>query len=104
MLPELQRCQEAEDYFEALRVPFDPAALATRRVVVMRRFGELLVDLLDRHPGAVESLLRTLARAALQEAYASVRDAARARVESVRSCGGCALAGGCGTQGPGTPG
>ncbi len=92
MLPELQGCEEAEDFFEALSVPFDPKALDGRRVVVLRRFGELLVDAIDRHPGAGNDDLRAIARAALQEALAAARGGADARPPPGRSCAACATA------------
>ena len=98
MLPELQQCEEAEDFFEALHVQFDPKALDARRVMVMRRFGELLVSVVDRYPGAEDEVLRHMARAALQEAYAAPLQAERKG--GAGGCGACALMDACGTPGP----
>ena len=68
------------------------------RVPILRRFGELLVDIVDRHPGADDATLRSLARAALQEAYHAERLGRPAAVKAgAASCGGCALAAACAT-------
>lgn len=96
MIPELQGCDEAEDFFRALGVWFDAAVLAAHRLPILRRFGEMLVELVDRHPGADDATLRALARAALQEAYHAERlGSATSRPAPAGSCGGCALSAAC---------
>ncbi len=98
MIPELHACEEAEDFFAALGVPFDAAVLAAHRLPILRRFGELLVDIVDRHPGADDATLRHLARAALQEAYHAERLGKPAPGRTAgTACGGCALAAACAT-------
>ena len=96
MIPELHACEEAEDFFAALAVPFDAPVLTAHRVPILRRFGELLVDIVDRHPRADDATLRSLARAALQEAYHAERLGRPApERHGLASCGGCALAAAC---------
>ncbi len=95
MLPELHACQEAEDFFEALRVAFEPEALAAHRVAILRRFGEMLVEVVDRHPGADDASLRAMARAALQEAYGAARSGVPL-AQGLHGCGGCAISAACG--------
>lgn len=98
MIPELHACVEAEDYFAALGVTFDPAVLAVHRLPLLRRLGELLVEIADRHPGADEGTLRALARAGLQEAYHAARLGRTASREPAASpCATCAVAAACST-------
>jgi hypothetical protein len=100
MLPELHACEEAEDFFEALGVPFEPRVLQKHRLPILRRFGDALVAISDRHPGEREDILRGFVRAALREAYAGERDGIPAPASSARDhaarCGGCALEPACG--------
>jgi hypothetical protein len=101
MIPELHACEEAEDFFAALHVAFDPSVLAAHRVPVLRRFGDMLVDIVDRHPGADDGTLRSLARAALQEAYHAERlGTPPLRAPGAAACGGCALVSACPTPPP----
>lgn len=97
MIPELHACDEAEDYFAALDVPFEAPVLSRHRLPILRRFGDLLLEIVDRHPGADPGTLRSLARAALQEAYHAERLGlpAPGRSPATASCGGCALAAAC---------
>ncbi len=93
MLPELHACREAEDFFEALQVPFDPRVLDGHRVPLLRRFGELLVEVSDRCPDADDGTLRAQVRAALQEVYAAARlGRLPGRVVPTGGCGGCMCA------------
>ncbi len=95
MLPELHACEEAEDYFGALGVAFEPRVLAAHRLPLLRRFGELLVEIADGQPGADEASLRALARAALQETYGAARAGRPLAPAATPACGGCALASAC---------
>jgi hypothetical protein len=95
MLPELHACEEAEDYFEALDVVFEPRVLAAHRLPLLRRFGELLVEIVDGRPGADEASLRAMARAALEETYGAARAGRPLVPAAAPACGGCALASAC---------
>jgi hypothetical protein len=99
MIPELHACQEAEDFFDALGVAFEPRVLEAHRLPILRRFGDLLVEIADRHPGADDARLRSLARAALEEAYHAERLGRRAAGPrgGAATCTGCALAAACAT-------
>jgi nitrogenase-stabilizing/protective protein len=102
MLPELNACEEAEDFFQALGVPFEPRVLEAHRLPILRRFGDALLALADRHPGERDDILRGFVRAALREAYASERDGVPpAQARAQKSCGGCALAPACDTAATG---
>ncbi len=96
MIPELNACEEAEDFFEALGVPYDPKVLAAHRLPILRRFGDALVAISDRHPGEREDILRGFIRGALREAYLGERDGTPPpeRKEG-KSCSGCALERAC---------
>lgn len=97
MIPELHACEEAEDFFAALDVTFEPRVLEAHRLPVLRRFGDMLVEIVDRHPGADGGTLRSLARAALQEAYHAERlgRGVRGREPAAGGCTGCALVAAC---------
>jgi Nitrogen fixation protein NifW len=96
MLPELHACEEAEDFFRALGVPFEPRVLEAHRVPILRRFGDALLAISDRHPGEEERILRGFVRAALREAYAGERDGVPpAARRGEKACGACALAPAC---------
>lgn len=66
----LARLTEAEEWFEALGVPFDPAALATVRLAVLRRFG-LELQAIAAAPGQADAARLDAARGALATAYAT---------------------------------
>jgi hypothetical protein len=102
MIPELHACGEAEDFFAALEVGFDPVVLEAHRLPILRRFGELLVEISERHrgapgaPGTDDAALRPLVRAALQEAYHAGRlGKISPRGGAATSCTGCALVAAC---------
>jgi nitrogenase-stabilizing/protective protein len=96
MIPELNACEEAEDFFDALGVPYDPKVLAAHRLPILRRFGDALVAISDRHPGEREDILRGFIRGALREAYAGERDGVPPpEAKSAKSCGAGALAPAC---------
>lgn len=69
---ELRGLTEAEEWFEALGVPFEPAALAPVRLAVLRRFG---VELQAIAAGlrATDAERLAAARTALAHAYEALR-------------------------------
>lgn len=68
-LPELEGAREAEDFFEALDVPFDPRVLAAHRLQVMKVFGLALESWLAVNPAAGPPARRAAAAGALREAH-----------------------------------
>ncbi|MFC7331625.1 nitrogenase stabilizing/protective protein NifW [Rhodocista pekingensis] len=68
LIDTLMRLSAAEEFFEALAVPYDPAVLRVARLHILRRMGERLsgTDLAALPDAAV----RDLARSALEAAYA----------------------------------
>ncbi len=72
-LDDLHGLTEAEDYFAALGVPFDPAALGPIRLAVLRRFG-LELEAIAGWIGATEEARVAAAREALAGAYRSLLD------------------------------
>jgi len=69
LLPELAGASEAEEIFEALEVPYDPAVLRVYRLHVMRRFGLCAEQLLAERPRASERERRAALRALLRESH-----------------------------------
>ena len=79
VLPELGGAEEAEDFFEALGVPFDPRVVASHRTPLLRLFGRAVAELdLAPRPGDEEAL-RALLRRALREAHDAVAAGVRVR-------------------------
>lgn len=68
-LPELAGLTEAEEFFEALGVRYDPAVLASRRLQILRRFGLAVDAFLRERPGASPGERRAALRGALREAH-----------------------------------
>ena len=68
-IPELAGLSEAEEFFEALGVRFDPHVLDAHRLHVMKAFGLALGSWLAANPGADPPALRAAAARALQEAH-----------------------------------
>lgn len=68
-LPELEGAAEAEDFFEALGVPFDPQVLARHRLQVMKVFGLALEAWLAANPDGDARARRAAAAGALREAH-----------------------------------
>ena len=68
-LAELAGLAEAEDFFGALGVRYDPRVLASHRLQVLRRFGVAVEAFLRERPGASPSERRAALRAALHEAH-----------------------------------
>ncbi len=77
-LPELAGLVEAEEFFEALGVRYDPAVLASRRLQVLRRFGVAVEEFLRERPGASPGERRAALRSALREAHEACGDGAAA--------------------------
>jgi hypothetical protein len=68
-LPELAALREAEEFFEALGVAYEPAVLEVHRLHVMKTFGLAIASWLALNPGAgADARRRALARA-LREAH-----------------------------------
>lgn len=68
-VPELAGLAEAEEYFEALGVPFEPGVLAAHRLQVLKLFGMALSAWLDANPAAAPAARRAAAARALREAH-----------------------------------
>jgi hypothetical protein len=69
LLPELAGATEAEEIFDALRVPYDARILAAYRLHVLRRFGLCAEAFLAEHPRATEAERRAALRGALRESH-----------------------------------
>lgn len=70
-VPALAAATDAEDFFSALAIQWDPGVLARHRLAVMRRFGlEAAARLADR-PHADETIRQEIVRDALAAAYAA---------------------------------
>jgi nitrogenase-stabilizing/protective protein len=69
---DLSRLTEAEEWFDALGVPFDATALAPVRLAVLKRFGVELQAIAGRL-GATDAERLDAARIALAHAYAALR-------------------------------
>jgi hypothetical protein len=69
---DLQQLTEAEAWFEALGVQFDPAALASIRLAVLKNFGLELKSIAARL-GATDEEKLAGARIALAHAYDTLR-------------------------------
>ncbi len=74
VLPELAGAREAEDFFEALGVAFDPRVLAGRRLQVMKIFGLALEAWLTANPASDPRARRAAAAGALREAHQAFAD------------------------------
>lgn len=73
LLPELAAVSDAEEIFEALEVPYDPAVLRTYRLHVMRRFGLCVEQFLAERPMASERERRAALRRLLRESHDTFR-------------------------------
>ncbi len=78
-LPELEDAERAEDFFEALGVPYDRELLAVHRTRLLRLFGQAVAAVHDSFPLLGEVALRAAVRRALREAYAGLSDAGAGR-------------------------
>ncbi len=72
-IPELAGLVEAEDFFEALGVPYEPGVLAAHRLRVMKLFGLAAETWLaaDAADAATPDARRAALARALREAYAA---------------------------------
>ena len=68
-LPELAGLEDAEEFFEAFQVGYDPRILRTYRLHVLRRFGLCLEAFLAERPGATLGERRSAIRRLLREAH-----------------------------------
>ncbi len=75
-LAELAGAHEAEDFFEALGVPFEPHVLSAHRLQVMKVFGLALQAWQGENPEADAAARRAAAAGALREAHLAFADGA----------------------------
>jgi hypothetical protein len=68
-LAELALAREAEDFFEALEVPFDPRVLEAHRLLILRRFSLAVAALERARPRPQGPEVRRALREALREAH-----------------------------------
>jgi hypothetical protein len=68
--PELAGLSEAEEFFEALGVPFLPAVLAVRRLQILKLFGLASEAWLEANRAAPAVVRREALARALREAHA----------------------------------
>ncbi len=66
-LDQLRKVSSAEDFFETLKVPYDPAVLRVARLHVLRRMGEYLVN--SESDAASDDDVWLACRAFLENAY-----------------------------------
>ena len=71
LIPELDGLDEAEEFFEALQVPYDRRVLARHRLHLLRVFGLVLGSWIRSNPEATPRERRDAAVRALREAHAS---------------------------------
>jgi nitrogenase-stabilizing/protective protein len=65
-------CRDAEDYFRALDVDYDPRVLAVGRLHVLRLFGQELERIDAASPQPDPAARQRLYRAALEQAYQAI--------------------------------
>lgn len=68
-VPELAGLAEAEEFFEALAVRYDPRVLDAHRLQIMKVFGLALGSWLAAHPGAEGTARLGAAARALRQAH-----------------------------------
>ncbi|HEX9050910.1 MAG TPA: nitrogenase-stabilizing/protective protein NifW [Anaeromyxobacter sp.] len=69
--PELAGLAEAEDFFEALGVAYDPRVLDAHRLQVVKTFGLAVESWLESHPDAGAGERRAALARALRAAHAA---------------------------------
>ncbi len=77
--PELADLSEAEEFFEALGVPYDARVLDGHRLQVMKTFGLAAASWLAANAGAGAEERRAALGRALREAHAAFAEEARPR-------------------------
>jgi nitrogenase-stabilizing/protective protein len=92
---ELAGLESAEEFFERLGVPFDPAVLRRARLHVLRAFGLLVAQIDSRRPSPAER--RRLYADALGRAHSLYASAGAPRAPG-GGCGGCRVAAACGER------
>ena len=78
-IPELAGLSEAEEFFQALGVPFDPDVLSSHRLRIVKLFGLAVASWLEANPGASPAERRAAAARALREAHDAFSDEDDAR-------------------------
>jgi hypothetical protein len=68
-LPELGQVERAEDFFEALGVPYDRRVVTVHRTQILRLVGAAVAALESSRPFLGEEALRATLRGALREAH-----------------------------------
>jgi nitrogenase-stabilizing/protective protein len=71
MLVRLQKLSSAEEFFEALEVPCDPAVLRVARLHILRRMGEYLAS--EDLDGQPDGVVTARCRSTLVRAYEDFR-------------------------------
>jgi hypothetical protein len=79
VVPELAGLAEAEDFFEALCVRYDPHVLDAHRLHVLKTFSLAFESWLGRNPDADEDVRRFAAARALREAHGVFAEASTER-------------------------
>lgn len=77
-IPELDGLAEAEEFFEALAVPFDARVLDRHRLQILKVFGLALGSWLGANPAADAVGRRAAAARALRQAHDVFAEEARA--------------------------
>jgi nitrogenase-stabilizing/protective protein len=73
-IAELATLSEAEEFFDALGVPYEPTVLARHRLRVVKLFGMALTSWLDANPDADVAARKAAAARALREAHEAFAD------------------------------
>jgi nitrogenase-stabilizing/protective protein len=73
-IPELAGLSSAEEFFEALGVPFEPEVLSRHRLQVVKLFGMALSSWIAVNPNASSAERRAAAEGALREAHDAFAD------------------------------
>jgi len=71
VLAKLQMLSSAEEFFEALSVPYDPVVLQVARLHILKRMGEYLAS--EDLEGLPDSVVTARCRSTLERAYEDFR-------------------------------
>jgi hypothetical protein len=77
-IPELEGLSDAEEFFDALGVAYDPQVLAAHRLHVAKAFGLSIEAWLSTNPDADGATRRRALASALRQAYDAFADDVRA--------------------------